>query len=90
MITTLVLYIFVMLMATLTTLLPEWQVWPSSVITGFEYFLNAIGKLNFILPIDTLFSVLLVVITFETAYFTAKIIVKIINFFRGVGKGLDI
>lgn len=90
MIITLVLYVFVMFINIITTILPDWQVWPSALLDAFTYFLGVIATLNFILPIDTLFTVLVVAITFESTYLVAKIITKVFNFFRGTGSGLDL
>jgi hypothetical protein len=74
----------------IATLLPTWSIWPSDLLTGLTYFFSSLAKLNFLFPVDTLFTVLLFIINFEVLYFTAKIIMKVFNYFRGTGSGLDI
>lgn len=71
-------------------ILPTWQIWPAAFLTGLNYFFSQIAQFNFIFPIDTLFIALRFYISFEVAYFTAKLIMKIFNYFRGAGSGLDI
>ena len=90
MITTLLLYIVSLFINLLVSILPAWQVWPDSLLTGLSYFFGAIAKFNFIFPIDSLFSVILFIINFEILFFTAKLIMKIFNYIRGTGSGLDI
>jgi len=90
MIVTLLLYVLTMFLNMVTVILPSWEVWPTALLDGLTYFLSLLGKLNFILPMDTFMSVLLFLVTFETVYFGTKIIMKVFNFLRGTGSGLDI
>jgi len=71
-------------------LLPTWQVWPSGVTDGLTFFAQKMSIFNFILPMDTLMSAIIFFISFEVTYFGAKIIVKLLNYIRGAGSGLDI
>jgi hypothetical protein len=71
-------------------ILPTWSIWPASLLTGLTYFFTAVAKFNFIFPIDTLFTVILFIINFEVLYLTAKLIMKVFNYVRGTGSGLDL
>jgi len=90
MIATIFLGLISLFINTTTYILPTWTLWPDDLLTGITYFAGSIGKLNFLLPIDTFFTVILFLINFEVLYFTAKFILKIFNYVRGTGSGLDI
>jgi hypothetical protein len=90
MITNILLYIFSEIIHIFAQILPTWQVWPTALTDGLTYFFQQLAFLDFLFPIDTLFTVILFFITFEVAYFSAKILIKIVNFLRGTGSGLDI
>ncbi len=90
MITSMIITIFCWLIDAVCFLLPQWQIWPDDLLNGIGYFCGCLAKLNFIFPIDTLFTVIIFVIIFESTYFSSKIVMKVINFFRGTGSGLDI
>ena len=81
------IYILTLFIGVIMALLPSWSIYPADLLTGLEYFATSLAKLNFIFPIDSLFTVLLFIIDFEILYFTAKIIMKVFNYFYG---GLDI
>jgi len=90
MIITGLLYVLIFFISIVVFLLPTWTPFPNDLLTGLTFFFSSLAKLNFLFPIDSLFSVLLFLIYFEVIYFTAKIILKVFNFFRGTGSGLDI
>lgn len=90
MITELLLYLIGQLLNLLAFLLPTWQIWPQTLTDGLTFFAQKLSLLNFILPMDTLMTALIFFISFEVAYFGAKIIIKILNYLRGTGSGLDI
>lgn len=90
MILTLLLYLVSFLIAGIVFLLPSWTIWPEAFLTGITYFLNCLATINFIFPIDSLFTVILFLINFEVLYFSAKLVIKFFNFVRGTGSGLDI
>jgi hypothetical protein len=90
MITDIIIFIISSFINLITTILPTWQIWPTAFLDGISYISSQIAVFNFIFPIDTLFTVILFFISFEVAYMTAKIIIKVLNFFRGTGSGLDI
>jgi hypothetical protein len=90
MIFTILFYILTLILQTVIIILPTWNVWPASLLDGITYFSSAIGTLNFIFPVDTLFAVILFIINFEALYFLSKLIMKIFNYIRGTGSGLDI
>lgn len=89
MILTFLFYVLTIFLSLLVGLLPTWTLWPADLTTSLNYFFSVLAKLNFLFPVDTLFAVILFVIGFEILYFTAKIVLKIINFFRGAS-GIDI
>jgi uncharacterized membrane protein len=90
MITTALIYILNLFIGLIVLLLPSWSVWPSDLLTGLSYFCASLAKLNFIFPIDSFFTVLLFIVNFEILYFTSKIIMKVFNYLRGTGSGLDL
>lgn len=90
MIITALLSLFTLIISTITLLLPSWDIFPPDLYNGLTYFFSSLAKMNFIFPVDTLFTVLLFIVNFEVIYFTAKIIMKIVNYIRGTGSGLDI
>jgi hypothetical protein len=90
MIFTFLFYILSLFLGNIVIILPTWTLWPNSLLTGITYFASSMAKLNFIFPIDSLFSVILFIINFEVLYFLAKLIMKIFNYVRGTGSGLDI
>lgn len=71
-------------------ILPTWTLWPADVLAGLNYFCGSLAKLNFLFPVDTLFTCILFFINFEVLYFGAKILMKLFNFIRGTGSGIDI
>jgi hypothetical protein len=84
------LYIVGFLIRQIALILPSWQIWPENILNGLKYFCNVLAKINFIFPVDTLFTCLLLFINFLGIYYTAKLIFMIFNFFRGTGQGIDI
>jgi hypothetical protein len=66
--------------------LPTWAVWPEALTSGLEYIFSSMALINFIFPIDTLFSVILFIVYFETTFYMVKIFLMIFNYFRGSGK----
>lgn len=90
MIVTLVLYVLTMLLNMISTILPNWQIWPQSLLDGLTYFFSTLWKFDFIIPVATLFQVILFMVSFEVVYFNAKIIMKVFNYLRGTGSGLEI
>ena len=90
MIFTMVLYVLSYFLTIVSAILPVWQIWPDTLLTGITYLAQACGTLNFLFPVSELFTIFLFVIQFEVGYITAKIGVKIFNYLRGTGSGLDI
>jgi hypothetical protein len=90
MIFTWILYLFALIIKAIAAILPVWSLWPASLLDGINYFFQNLASFNFIFPIDALFSVIIFLIQFEALYFTAKLIMKVFNFFRGAGSGVDI
>lgn len=90
MIITLLLYLISFFIAAIGAILPAWTIWPANLLSGLTYFCSSLASVNFIFPIDSLFTIILFIINFEVLYLTAKIILKIFNYARGTGSGLDI
>lgn len=90
MITDIFIYLIRIFLDFMVWLLPTWQVWPQALIDGLTYVFASMAKLNFIFPIDSLFLVLTAFIYFEVAYLGAKLVMKLLNYIRGTGNGLDI
>jgi hypothetical protein len=90
MISNLILYIIGMILGLIASTMPTFSIWPDSVKTGLTYLFGLLGNLNFLFPVDTLCLVIVFIINFEIYYLSTKIFLKILNYFRGTGKGLDI
>lgn len=86
MITDLVFTILSWLIYTISIILPTFSFIDTTFISAFNYVLRVFAGFNFIFPIDTIFSVIYSIITFEIAYYGAKIVLGIIHFFRGSGE----
>lgn len=90
MITSILLLIISFLIKFVCLFLPTWQIWPRDLLDGLSYFFSNLITLNFLFPIDTLMNCLIFIVGFETLYFTAKLILKIFNYFRGTGSGIEL
>lgn len=90
MIIDIVLYLIGYLLNFISIILPTWTIWPQTLLDGFSYFASAFARLNFLLPINTLFNCLSFLIGFEATYLSVKLTMKLFNFLRGTGSGLDI
>lgn len=86
MILTILFYVLGSIVGFLAEFLPVFSVWPASLTDGIYYFGQQLKLLNFILPIYELSLLAMFVLSFLSYWFTAKIIVMIVNFFRGTGK----
>lgn len=89
MILTLLFYILTIFLTLITAILPTWELWPADLTNSLTFYLSTLGKFNFLLPIDTLFTIISFYIGFEVLYFTSKIVMKIFNYFRGAS-GIDL
>jgi len=86
MITTVLLIIISYFLGFLALLLPAWTVWPADIIAGIKYVFNTLATLNFIFPIDTFLHCLNFLADYAALFFSAKLIINIINWFRGAGE----
>jgi hypothetical protein len=86
MITDIILYTFGFFIKIIALILPAWDIWPDEILLGLNYFFTSIAKFNFIIPINTIFTCLLLLINFLIIYYSSKLIFMIINFFRGSGE----
>jgi hypothetical protein len=62
---------------------PTWRLWPDAVITGITYMAQTLASLNFLLPIDTVFSCVIFIMSFLVVYLPLLLIFKILNYLRG-------
>lgn len=86
MITDIIIRIFDWLLRLIIWKLPVWTPYPAEFKNGLNYFISSFKELNFIIPVDTILSAGLIFIGFEVIYYGAKLIIMIINFFRGSGE----
>lgn len=90
MITDLLIYAAALVLKVFATILPNFQLWPDTLITGLNYLSDKVMNLNFIFPIDTLYTAIRFYVAYEVAYYTAQGLASVFNFFRGTGKGIDV
>ena len=86
MIISLLLYVAGGILGLVADLLPEKQIYPPALTDGIEYFGEQLGRLNFILPIYELSGVALFFLNFLLAYGIAKLLLMVVNWFRGSGQ----
>ncbi len=85
-----IFFVIDLVLSVFTKILPSFSVWPDSVLNSIEFMVNSLSIVNFILPIDVLFSAIVFFVYFETIYYSARIATSIINYVRGTGKGIEI
>jgi len=86
MITNAILIMLGYFMGLIATLAPTWTVWPAGFIEGITYFFTGLMKFNFIFPIDTAMQGINFLAGFAALYFSAKLLIMLINWFRGAGE----
>ena len=89
MVVTLIIYIIGLLINTINSLLPDWQVWPDEVFESINWFFNTLMELSsiiFFMPI--LLDAILFLLNFIAYYCLYKIIIKVVNLMRGAN-GID-
>lgn len=90
MIFTIIFYVLGFLIGEISAILPVWSIWPEDFTDGIEYFCSHFAELNIIIPIESFFNAAIFLIEFLALYLTIKIFMKILNYIRGTGSGLDI
>lgn len=84
MIFNIIIYIFLGIFSIVNTILPSWDL-PS----GFYYYLNQsttlFHSLNFILAVDTFFTIVILIFSFEIFIFLFKRLSGFISIIRGGG-----
>jgi hypothetical protein len=90
MIADIIFYILGSILYILEVLLPSWSLYPPEMLQAFTFFGSKFYQLDFFLPgvLVAFVSCVLLLVKFEAALFTLKIIENIINFFRG-GKVIE-
>lgn len=93
MILTVLLYILsyiLKIVITITDSLADgWSIWPDTLLNGLTYFFTSLMTFDFLLNIVALLTVLKWLFGFLAVYVSIKLLLKIINWFRGSGE-LDI
>ena len=67
------------------TLAHGWHVWPAVILNGLTYFFGIIMKIDFILNISALLVGIQWALGFLVIYYGVKLLLKIVNWFRGTG-----
>lgn len=65
------------------TILPNWVIWPDSIMDMATYVATQLAKLNTWLPVDTFFDVTDALIIFLSFYIPIKLLLMLINWIRG-------
>ena len=86
MIITIFIYILSSIMGIIEKILPRYQIWPDVVLNGLNYFATTLSDFNILFPIDTLFQCMIFIGDFLSAYLIVRLILIVINFFRGTGE----
>jgi len=90
MIVTIGIYIVSIFIGLIALILPDLHVWPTVVHTSIQSFFGTIIKLDSaIFFIDILLNAFVFFLRFLTYFFIYKITIKVLNYFRGVGSGLN-
>jgi len=79
------LYFFGFIFYSLIAILPSAGVFPSQINTAFEWVFETAYAWNWILPIDTIITVLGLAAVFYTGVFTFQALKFILNIIRGSG-----
>jgi hypothetical protein len=61
------------------------HVWPAVILNGLTYFFSILMKIDFILNIRALLFGIQWALGFLVAYYGIKLLLKIVNWFRGSG-----
>jgi hypothetical protein len=89
MITDTIIYILSFLLRVMTHILifitQGWSLWPASIIDGMNYFFQHLMTFNIVLPIDLWLQAISFLIKFIVIYVPVKLLMKVVNFFRGSG-----
>lgn len=85
MIPSVLFYVFGTLIYVLALFLPRIEVYPTAITAGLAYVGAAAAKLNFIIAMTDLFNAFVFIFQFLALYYTAIMVISIVNFFRGSG-----
>ena len=86
MITDLFLLIIAWLISAISFLLPNIHILPDEFTTAVTYLINVFTSFDFLFPVAGILKLITFFIYFEGLYFTGRLVVSIINFFRGAGR----
>lgn len=73
-------------MGLVALLAPTWTLWPDGFINGITYFFTGLMKFNFIFPVDTALQGINFLAEFAVLFFSAKLLVMLVNWLRGSGE----
>jgi len=85
MITTFFIAVFMFFLTPILKLLPIFNGFPPQVQTALDFVHTNLAGINKLFPLDTLLTILSLVLTIETVYFTFRISIWIYNKIRGSG-----
>ena len=77
--------IYTQILEILAGVLPTSSGLPADMQTALELVFGYIGYFNLLFPLSTMFSVITVILTFETGIFLFHFVKMIFNFLRGSG-----
>lgn len=68
------------------TILPNWVIWPDTILDLANYVATWLAKLNTWLAVDTFFDAVDAFIIFLSFYIPIRLLLMLINWIRGTGK----
>lgn len=79
------LFIFSGILGAFGGFLPHYHLWPTIFLNAITYLLSQLAILNFIFPVDAIFTGANFFIKFLVIYYGLQLVVSIFNYFRGSG-----
>jgi len=90
MIITLVIYVIAIILGMIAMLLPDWRVMPQPVYDTITFLVDKLIALDSIFLVFSIFlGVFIIFLKFLTYFALYKITIKVVNYLRGTGSGLD-
>ncbi len=79
------IYIIAVVLLLLGKILPEWQPWPTQLLEAVQWFGSSLNIFNVFVPVGEWVLAAIWFLTALSAYFFARLVIMVINFFRGSG-----
>lgn len=90
MIVSALIYIIGFFIAAWAFVLPNFSLWPAKVFTAFEYLVQPFGDLAHVFPpLFELYEAIDFFLTFLIYFITIRLFIKLLNYIRGAGQGLE-